>query len=257
MRTFPVLLTAALLAGAAPLAVASETSALAPAPNCPPVSVEPVPLPVSQAALRAALPFTVVAFGSSSTEGAGASTPDHAYPARLERSLRAALPGWEVRVVNRGIGGQDVAEMLARLDADVLAERPQLVVWQTGANAALRGMDPAVFRDILADGVSRILAAGADVVLMDSQLAPVVLSRPLYPQLAAAMRDVAAARSVPVFSRAGLMRAWEAAGTGPMEMLHADGLHHNDRGYACLAEALAASILGGLRPAAPALASSR
>jgi acyl-CoA thioesterase I len=65
---------------------------------------------------------------------------------------------------------------------------------------------------------------------------------------------VAAARSVPVFSRAGLMRAWQAAGTAPLDMLHADGLHHNDRGYACLAEALAASILEGLRAAAPMVA---
>jgi hypothetical protein len=31
-------------------------------------------------------------------------------------------------------------------------------------------------------------------------------------------------------------------------------LHHNDRGYACLAEALAASILEGLRSAAPVVA---
>ena len=65
------------------------------------------------------------------------------------------------------------------------------------------------------------------------------------------MREVAAANSVPIFSRAELMRSWEAAGVGPLHMLHADGLHHNDRGYACLAEALAESILRGLGAAAP------
>ena len=37
-------------------------------------------------------------------------------------------------------------------------------------------------------------------------------------------------------------------------MLHADGLHHNDRGYACVAEALAEAILGGLRSTAPMVA---
>jgi lysophospholipase L1-like esterase len=175
----------------------------------------------------------------------------------LEALLRAALPGRAVRVLNRGIGGQDVNEMLARLDADVLAERPQLVVWQAGANAALRGMDPQSFRAALADGLARLRAVGSDVVLMDNQLAPAVLSRPLHPQIAAAMRGVAAALSVPVFSRSELMRAWEASGTPPPDMLHADGLHHNDRGYACVAEALAASILGGLRAAAPMVAAGR
>ena len=254
MRTTFVLLAALLAAGAAPLpAVAQATADPAAAAGCPPAPVEAVPLPASRAALRAGRPFTVVAFGSSSTEGAGASTPDHAYPARLEALLRAALPGRAVRVLNRGVGGQDVHEMLARLDADVLAERPQLVVWQAGANAALRGMDPEAFGHALADGLARLRESGADVVLMDSQLSPRVLSRPLHPLIAAAMRGVAAVRSVPVFSRAELMRAWAAAGTPPVDMLHADGLHHNDRGYACVAEALASSILRGLRAAAPVI----
>ncbi len=254
MRIPPVFL-AALLAGVAPVPAVAQTNPRAEAAvDCPPAPMEALPLPASRAALRAGRPLTVVAFGSSSTEGAGASTPGHAYPARLEALLRAALPGRVVRVLNRGVGGQDVGEMLARLDADVLAERPQLVVWQAGANAALRGMDPGAFRDTLADGVARLRANGTDVVLMDSQLAPAVLSRPLHPRIAAATRDVAAAWSVPVFSRAGLMRAWEAAGAPPPVMLHADGLHHNDRGYACVAEALAEAILGGLRSTAPMVA---
>ena len=254
MRTIPVFLAALLAAGAAPLtAAAQDRAAVEGAADCPSAPVEAVPLPASRAALRAGRPITVVAFGSSSTEGSGASTPGHAYPARLEALMRAALPGRAVRVLNRGVGGQDVHEMLARLDADVLAERPQLVVWQAGANAALRGLDPDAFRGALADGLARLRAHGADVVLMDSQLSPAVVSRPLHPRIAAAMRGVASALSVPVFSRAELMRAWDAAGTPPAAMLHADGLHHNDRGYACVAEALASALLRGLRAAAPAV----
>ena len=257
MRILPVFL-AALLTGAVPMpATAQTTPQPAAAPGCPPAPVEALPLPLSRAAVREGRPLTVVALGSSSTEGAGASTPGHAYPARLEALLRAALPGRVVRVLNRGVGGQDAGDMLARLDSDVLAERPQLVVWQAGANAALRGMDPGAFRAALADGIARLRADGTDVVLMDSQLAPAVLSRPLHPRIAAAMRDIAAAWSVPVFSRARLMRAWEAAGAPPPVMLHSDGLHHNDRGYACVAEALAEAILGGLRPTAAPMVAGR
>ncbi len=146
------------------------------------------------------------------------------------------------------------ARSAARLDADVLAERPQLVIWQAGANAALRGMAPEAFRATLAEGLARLRAEGTDVVLMDNQLAPVVVSRPLHPQIAAAMRGVAAALSVPVFSRSELMRAWEAAGTPPPDVLHADGLHHNDRGNPCDAAALARSNHRGLRAAAPVVA---
>ena len=46
-----------------------------------------------------------------------------------------------------------------------------------------------------------------------------------------------------------LMRAWEATGTPYAAFLAPDGLHHNDRGYACLAAALARSIQDAVGPA--------
>jgi lysophospholipase L1-like esterase len=42
------------------------------------------------------------------------------------------------------------------------------------------------------------------------------------------------------------MEAWTLAGVPPQALLAPDGLHHNDRGYACLAEALAQALLQGL-----------
>jgi hypothetical protein len=38
-------------------------------------------------------------------------------------------------VINRGVGGEDAKEMLARLDKGVIAEHPHLVLWQVGTNA--------------------------------------------------------------------------------------------------------------------------
>ena len=40
-----------------------------------------------------------------------------------------------------------------------------------------------------------------------------------------------------------LERRWQAAGLPQGDVIAPDGLHHNDRGYACLAEALAAALL--------------
>ena len=113
-----------------------------------------------------------MAFGSSSTRGAMASDPAHSYPAGLQQALSAGLPEAHIAVINRGIDGQDAAEELARLDADVLAVRPQLVIWQVGANGALRNADPAVFRAMVTTGVRRLQAGGADAVLMDNQQSP-------------------------------------------------------------------------------------
>src|SRR5438067_1908112 len=46
-------------------------------------------------------PLKIVAIGSSSTFGTGASSPDKSYPSRLEAELKARLPGVPVTVLNK------------------------------------------------------------------------------------------------------------------------------------------------------------
>lgn len=220
--------------------------AAAPCPADPDLS--PIALPAAARALREGRPLTILAFGSSSTEGSGASAPDRTYPARLEAHLREALPGAGLTVLNRGRGGEEVTEMLARLDREVLSAAPALVIWQAGANAVLRGMAPETFRAAMADGLARLQASGAEVVLMDSQRAPRILEVPQHPVFDALMQSLAGDQQVPLFSRAELMRRWEDAGAPAAEFLGPDGLHHNDRGYDCLAGALARTLAAALRP---------
>lgn len=258
------ILRAALLAGLAvlPLHAAAPDDGAAPpagppaAADCPVVPVQPVALPGLRRALlaspagpaAAAAAVTIVALGSSSTAGAGASSPAAAYPARLEAALRAALPDVPgLRVVNRGVNGQDAIEMAARLDGEVLPERPALVIWQVGANGAMRRADPERFQAVVAAGVARLRAAGAEVLLMGNQRTPMIETVPGHARFDAALADLAEALpGVEMFSRRRLMDAWATAGTLPAAMLTEDRLHHNDRGYACLALALAESLLGSL-----------
>jgi len=124
--------------------------------------------------LASHLPIRIVAFGSSSTEGVGATSPSAAYPARLEAELNQALPGESksVSVLNRGVGGEDVDDMLARLDKDVLAAKPDLVIWQTGSNDPLRSVPLARFVDETKAGINNMRAAGLDVMLMEPQWCP-------------------------------------------------------------------------------------
>ncbi|WP_084602739.1 SGNH/GDSL hydrolase family protein [Rubritepida flocculans] len=219
---------------AAPLAWAGE---------CPRAQEALPPLPGVQAELEAGEPLTIVALGSSSTEGAGASSADSAYPSRLERLLRAALPGVELRVVNAGKSGETSAEMLARLEGEVLALRPDLVIWQASGNEVLRGVEPERFLAQMREGLRRLRAIGAEVVLMDNQRAPRLEASPLAARYDATMEALSREERVPLFSRARLMRGWFARGVAPEEVLAPDGLHHNDRGYACLAEALSEALL--------------
>ena len=220
----------------------------APSPCPPPPAMPPIAVPQLRAALEHTGEGLIVALGSSSTQGTMASDQAHSYPAVLQHELSKGLPQAHIAVVNRGIGGQDAAEELARLDADVVAVRPQLVIWQVGANGALRNSDPERFRARVTAGVRRLQAAGADVILMDNQQAPRLLAKPEEPVLDKELASVASETGAALFSRRTLMRGWEREGAPPVQFIAADGLHHNDRGYFCVAHTLAQSILADFTP---------
>ncbi|HEY2620613.1 MAG TPA: GDSL-type esterase/lipase family protein [Acetobacteraceae bacterium] len=219
------------------------------APACPGTPTAPLlSLPNLLSAVSHGTEGTIVALGSSSTQGAMASDLGHSYPAVLQQALSAGLPEAHVAVINRGIGGQDAAEELSRLDADVLAVRPQLVIWQVGANGALRNADPSVFRATVTTGVRRMQAAGADVILMDNQQSPALLAKAAEPVFDQELAQVAKETGASLFSRRALMLGWHHDGAPLAQFIAADGLHHNDRGYLCVAQSLAHAILAGLAP---------
>ena len=65
-------------------------------------------------------------------------------------------------VLNRGVSGERAADMLARFDESVAAERPDLVLWQVGTNAVLRGYEHSKSDALIRDGIRRMKATGAD-----------------------------------------------------------------------------------------------
>jgi lysophospholipase L1-like esterase len=199
--------------------------------------------------------LTIVAVGSSSTSGSGASHPSLTYPARLEAELRQRFPHLDVAVVNRGKGGEDAAQELARFDRDVIAEQPDLVIWQLGTNAVLRRDDVSGDGELIRRGVEHLAASGSDVVLMDMQYAPRVLARPGHAVMERLIAEAAASTHAGVFRRFEIMRHWHDAPLAEAApMIGPDGLHMTDRGYGCLAAELAGALAanwGGRRDAAP------
>ena len=193
--------------------------------------------------IAAGLPVTVVALGSSSTAGAGASTPEHSYPSRLAVDLQEMFPGQPIKVINRGINGQEAADMVERLDQDVLAEKPDLVVWQVGTNGVLRDYDFNEIRASVEAGLTRLKAAGADVVMMDLQLAPSVVAKAEYQNMLGLIENVAKQHNVNVFRRFAVMQSWREEQKIPYEaFVTQDALHMNDWGYGCVAKILAGSL---------------
>ena len=199
--------------------------------------------------IAAAQPLRIVAFGSSSTEGVGASSPALTYPARLQAFLRAALPV-PVEVVNAGIGGQDADDMLRRLPS-VVARHPDLVIWQTGSNDPLRGVPLDRFEQETRAGIAAFRAAGTDVMLMEPQYCAVLRDRAGAYSFRDRLREIATQMRVPLVRRYDLMRAWLAEGLlTRAQLLTGDGLHMGDGGYAYLADAVGRQIvdLAGLHP---------
>ena len=222
-------------------------SALGPQPGgCPGSHIAPIALPHVRAAIARNHEVLIVAFGSSSTVSWMASDIGHSYPAVLQDELNDLLPGAHVAVINRGVGGQGAAQELSRLATDVLPIRPQLVIWQVGANDALADVDPAQFRREMLAGIARLQSAGIDVVLMDNQRAPRLIAAAEDNQIGRALADVAGDTGADLFARGALMDAWRAEGFPYASFVAADRLHHNDRGYRCVADALAQAIVQGL-----------
>src|SRR5919198_1620136 len=135
-------------------------------------------LPHTARAIRRGEALVIVAIGSSSTEGVGASSQAHTYPARLAEELRRRWPRLTVTVVNKGVGGETAEQMLARFPRDVLPYRPQLVIWQTGSNSVLQSGNVQSYEQTIREGITRLKAAHMDVILMDPQYAPRLLGRP-------------------------------------------------------------------------------
>jgi acyl-CoA thioesterase I len=188
-------------------------------------------------------PLTIVAMGSSSTQGVGASTPAMSYPSRLAQELKERFPTLEIRILNRGVGGQDVGEEILRLGKDVIAEHPDLVIWQVGTNAVLRRDDLGADQRLINRGVLLLKEEGIDVVLMDLQYAPRVLARPAWGEMERIIEGIAHRTHVGLFRRFEIMQEWDhSQQLAPAAMIGPDGLHMTDASYGCLASQLAESL---------------
>jgi lysophospholipase L1-like esterase len=202
-------------------------------------------LPHVAGKLASGQPVVIVAFGSSSTQGWGSSAPEFTYPNRLAAQLRRQYPGADITVLNRGVGGEDAPEMMKRLQTAVIDARPDLVIWQVGTNAVLRNLDPVETARMVEDGIGRIQAAGADLVLVDPQYSPRVIEHgDSASQMVRLLGRVARLRHVGIFPRFEVMRQWHDKQDLPVDTYTiADGLHMNDWGYACFAQLLGDDII--------------
>jgi acyl-CoA thioesterase-1 len=206
------------------------------------------PLAIAKAAIAEERDLRIVALGSSSTQGYGATNPQYSYPAQLKMKLDAAMPGIKIHVWNKGIGGQDAEEMVARMNKDVKPEHAHIVVWQVGTNSAIRRDPLTKFADKLRAGIDIGHSLGANFVMMNLQYVPAVVALPDEEEYARVMAEVAKEKNAGLFRRFEIMRSWYNDGMPYAQFVTNDGLHLNDFGQKCIGKLLSMSILDAINP---------
>jgi hypothetical protein len=204
-------------------------------------------------------PVKIVAIGSSSTAGEGGIAP---YPCRLELALRDPH-SWPdgadkfkhrmIDIINRGKGGDEARAELDRFREDVVDENPSLVIWQVGTNAVWKAYDLRDVASAIDTGLKLLLASdpGMDVVLMDLQYAPAILSDNRIKEaerMVELISHVAAANPpVNLFRRFDLMRRWHEIEKNSFDRMidpsDVDRLHQSDWSAQRIGQALCEVIV--------------
>ena len=202
-----------------------------------------VALPKLKRQITSGQPVRIVALGSSSTAGTGASSKDKRYPRQLAQLLAERLADHDITVENHGKGGALATHMLLRIKTSILPKMPTLVIWQTGVNDAIRRVPLNDFRNTLHEGISILQKRKIDVVLIDPQYFTNAHKHPDYGRYIAAMAEIGRSRNVPVLKRYALMQHLVSSSQFELdELLAKDRFHLNDVSYRCLSTVLADAL---------------
>jgi len=109
---------------------------------------------------------TIIAVGDSLTAGLGVME-DEAWPALLKNKLQNNGAHWQV--INAGISGETSSGTLARMKW-ILAQKPDVVILETGANDGFRGIPPSVIRKNISKAVQILQEGNVTVVLAGMQI---------------------------------------------------------------------------------------
>ena len=205
----------------------------------------PAPLPRLTDRLVQHQPIRVLAIGSSSTRGVGATNSRKTYPAQLKAILDKALNGSEAKIINRGVSGELAQVTAERLRTEVALEKPDVVLWQVGTNDALSRVSPTDFENTVRSTVQWLQENKVDAVLVGLQYTPKFARDESYFAIREALRKVAASQDVLYVSRFDAMQ-FLAKARETQNLVSSDDLHLNDLGYQCMAEHVARGVIASL-----------
>ena len=189
-------------------------------------------LPYLAEAIAKGEAIKIVILGTASSAGAGVSAPYQAYPERLRAELSRRFQRAPISLVNFSQRGWTAVEMTTALDAKVIPLRPNLVIWQTGSVEAVRGLDINQMGTALGVGIEKLRQNRIDVVLVEPQYNPHVVSIINFEPYAEYMQRIADSLEVNLFNRHDIMKHWIDVGivnfnepSRALQSLNADQVH--------------------------------
>lgn len=209
-------------------------------------------LPRVAAKLKAGAPVTVLVVGTASSIDYGNDPAGRAYPSRLLAALRKLGPAPAISIVNRSIRQETAAAMIKRLDREIGAANPDLVIWQTGSTDAVSRVGVSEFGDALGAGIDLVHDRDVDLLFVTPQFMPQAAAVSRFDEYVEYMAQVAQSRRVPLLNRYDIMRHWSESGAIAMDPAgKAEKLKLIDTVQTCVAEQLAHAIVSAVAEDAP------
>jgi acyl-CoA thioesterase-1 len=205
----------------------------------------PAPLPAMIAKLEAGKSLRILAIGSSSTWGVGATSRQTNYPSQLETMLEKSMKDVNVEIVNRGVSGETTETTSDRLRTEAVLIKPDLVLWQLGTNDAVQHVDVETFEHTVRKTIKALRRRQIDVVLVGLQYTPQLARDEHFTAIREALHRIATDLNVLYVRRYAAME-FIARTKANMKMLSDDNFHLNDLGYQCMAEHIAQAVTANL-----------
>jgi len=194
------------------------------------------PMPPKEEGRQPTFNGTIIVAGDSLTEGMGVME-EQAWPAILAKKLQDNGQHWQV--INAGISGETSSGLLAKIRW-ILAQKPDVVILETGANDGLRGIPPSLIRKNIDSAVQMLQDANVTVVLAGMQIVQ-NLGPDYTNEFAALYPSIAAERHcllIPFFLK-------NVAGEPALNQ--ADTIHPNPQGHEIIAETVFPFVLQALQ----------
>ncbi len=195
--------------------------------------------------LKSGQPIKIMAIGSSSTFGIGASSRVHTYPSDLRPLMAVALKSANITIVNRGVSGEVAATTAQRIRDEVEVERPDLLLWQLGTNDALSRVPPTEFAETVNTTLDWLKENHIEVALIGLQYTSRLARDANYIAIRDVLFKIANDRHILYIRRYAAMQ-FIARTRRNEHLLSADQFHLNDLGYECMAEQVAHAVVTSL-----------